>query len=162
MTPLRIAIGFVLAATIGLVAGDVKPAPDVTVQDAKGAPVRLAELKGRVVLIDFWASWCPPCKASFPALDALYREYHDRGVEVVAINVDERRKDADTFLADHPHEMTVLFDPQGRAPSAFHVTAMPTSVLIDRSGNIRFTHAGYTEKTLESYRDELNTLLAVR
>src|SRR6267378_6758103 len=103
----------VCAAVIGtglLLAGsargaDPKPAPNVTLQDGKGVVVRLADYKGKVVLIDFWASWCIPCNTSFPALDALSREYQPRGLEVLAVNLDERRRDADTFLAARPHTM---------------------------------------------------------
>ena len=76
-----------------------KIAPDIALQSADGGTIRLAPYRGKVVLVDFWASWCPPCKTSFPALDALYREYQPRGLEVLAINLDERRRDADAFLA---------------------------------------------------------------
>jgi len=137
-----------------------RPAPDVTLQTAAGAAVHLSDFRGKVVLVDFWASWCIPCKASFPALDGLYRELHDRGLEVLAVNVDERRRDADAFLAGRSPAMTVLFDPRGATPAAFNVRAMPSSAVIDRAGNIRFTHEGYSNKTLESYRREIATLLA--
>ena len=137
-----------------------KTLPDVVVQDATGLSVRLGKYKGQIVLVDFWASWCPSCKASFPALDALAREYEPRGVALLAINVDERRRDADAFLAAHPHELTVLFDPKGAAPRAFGVEAMPTSFVIDRTGTIRFTHTGYSADVAGKYRDELNRLLA--
>lgn len=135
-------------------------APDVTLQRADGEPVHLAAYKGRVLLVDFWASWCPPCKASFPALDALYREYQARGVDVLAVNLDERRRDADEFLKDHPHQMTVVFDPKGASPVAFGVKGMPSSFVIDRAGNIRFTHMGYSGNVEESYRQEIDQLLA--
>src|SRR5438445_7936601 len=113
-----------------------KRAPDVTLQTADGQPMRLADFKGKVVLVDFWASWCVPCKTSFPALDSLYREYHARGVDVLAVNLDERRRDADAFLAERPHALTVLFDPKGASAQAFGVEGMPSSFLIDRDGVI--------------------------
>jgi thiol-disulfide isomerase/thioredoxin len=145
-----------------LVAGATLPAPAVELSTADGAIVHTADYKGKIVLIDFWASWCPPCKTSFPALDALYQSYRPRGVEVLAVNLDERRKDADAFVAAHPHVMPVLFSPKGDAPTAFAIRGMPSSVLIDRAGNIRFTHMGYSAKVLDSYRDEINLLLAER
>jgi cytochrome c biogenesis protein CcmG, thiol:disulfide interchange protein DsbE len=137
-----------------------RPAPEIALPAADGAITRLADLRGKVVLVDFWASWCAPCKVSFPALDGLYRDLHDRGFEVLAINVDQRRRDADAFLSGRSPAMTVLFDPKGASPRLFNVRAMPSSALIDRAGTIRFTHEGYTSKTLERYRRELATLLA--
>ena len=134
--------------------------PDVTLQAADGAAVRLSTFSGKVLLVDFWASWCVPCKTSFPALDAIYREYAPKGLEVVAVNLDEQRKNADAFLAAHPHRMTVLFDPKGIAPEAFGVKGMPSSYLIDRSGAIRFTHMGYSGNVDVSYRKEIAQLLA--
>jgi len=139
-----------------------KPAPDVVLPDAKGATVRLSAFKGQVVLVDFWASWCPPCRASFPALDALSHEYETKGVVVLAINVDEKRHDADLFLNAYPHTMTVLFDPKGQSPLAFGVRGMPSSFVIDRAGNIRFTHMGYTANVAEQYRQEIARLLSER
>jgi cytochrome c biogenesis protein CcmG, thiol:disulfide interchange protein DsbE len=143
-----------------IAASTSRPTPNVEVYAADGVAVKLGDYKGKVVLIDFWASWCPPCKTSFPALDALYRQYRDRGVEVLAVNLDERRHDADTFLGAHPHRLTVLYDPKGVSPQAFGVKGMPSSFLIDRAGNIRFTHMGYTDNVDSSYRQEIAQLLS--
>jgi thiol-disulfide isomerase/thioredoxin len=137
-----------------------QPAPDLRLPKADGTFVSLAENKGKVVLVDFWASWCGPCKASFPALDALYEDLRGRGLEVIAVNVDERREDANGFLAGKPHSMAVVFDPKGTAPLAYGVSAMPTSFLIGRDGRVRFVHTGYTSKTIEAYRREVEQLLA--
>jgi thiol-disulfide isomerase/thioredoxin len=155
---------FFIAAAMSLaslaLASPEKPAPSVVVQNSDGASVDLSSYRGKVVLVDFWASWCPPCKTSFPALDMLYREYASRGVEVLAVNLDERRRDADAFLSAHPHRLTVLFDPKGSSPVAFGVKGMPSSFVIDRAGNIRFTHMGYSGNVDESYRREIAQLLA--
>ena len=134
-------------------------APDVVLQGPAGTPVRLSDYKGKVLLVDFWASWCVPCKTSFPALDAIYHEYQPKGLEVLAVNLDEQRRNADAFLAQHPHRMTVLFDPKGVAPEAFGVKGMPTSFLIDKAGAIRFTHTGYSGNVDVSYRREIAQLL---
>jgi peroxiredoxin len=143
-----------------ITASSVRETPNISVRTGDGATVRLADYRGKVVLIDFWASWCPPCKASFPALDAIYRDFQEKGLQVLAVNVDERRHDAETFLAAHPHRLTVLFDPKGVAPEAFGVKGMPSSFLIDRAGTIRFTHMGYTGNVDASYRQEIGQLLS--
>jgi thiol-disulfide isomerase/thioredoxin len=152
----------VVVASAWVIASPPKQAPDVALQRADGTTVQLSAYKGNVVLVDFWASWCVPCKASFPALDALYREYQPRGFEVLAVNLDEERRHADTFLSVHPHQMHVFFDPKGAAPVAFGVKGMPTSYLIDRAGAIRFTHMGYSSNVDVSYRQEISQLLAER
>lgn len=159
IVPIAFTIGALAFFMPSITAAIGKPAPNVAVLTADGVKVPLAEYKGKVVLIDFWASWCPPCKTSFPALDAIYREYQEKGLEVLAVNVDERRHDADIFLNAHPHRLTVLFDPKGLAPEAFGVKGMPSSFLIDRAGNIRFTHMGYSANVDDSYRQEIAQLL---
>ena len=158
----------VLAASLLALAGSsiaaeagvrVSPAPAISVKDREGREHTLSEFKGRVVLVDFWASWCAPCKLSFPALDSLHEEFHEAGLEVVAINVDEDVKSARAFLAGKSPSMNLLFDPEGRSPEAFKVEGMPSSFLIDRDGNIRFRHMGFTAQTKSDFRREIGVLL---
>jgi DsbE subfamily thiol:disulfide oxidoreductase len=155
-------VALALLASGRLIASEPKPAPNIIVQSADGASVDLASYHGKVVLVDFWASWCPPCKTSFPALDALYRQYASQGLAVLAVNLDERRRDAEGFLSAHPYQLTLLFDPKGASPVAFGVKGMPSSFLIDKSGRIRFTHMGYSGNVDQSYRREIIELLAER
>lgn len=153
-----------IAAVVVLAAASLsaasKAAPDIAVSDARGMTVRLTDLKGKVVLVDFWASWCVPCKTSVPALDSLYREFGSRGLQVLPVNVDEKRANADAFLAGHPVTMPVFFDPKGASADAFRVQGMPSSFLVDRDGAIRFTHMGYTSAIEASYRQEIAQLLS--
>jgi thiol-disulfide isomerase/thioredoxin len=135
------------------------PAPDIMLTTDVGSPLRLAELKGKVTLLDFWASWCIPCRASFPAIDALQKELRGKGFTVIAVNVDEDRRNAEQFLSTRPHTMTIAFDPKGQAAGAFKLKGMPSSIVVDRRGNIRFSHMGYTEKTLAQFRSEILQLL---
>jgi thiol-disulfide isomerase/thioredoxin len=165
---MRLTLSAAVAATaLFIVAGQgaganpaITPAPAVEWKALDGTTVRMVELKGKVVLVDFWASWCPPCKASFPALDVLQRDYRARGVQVIAVNVDEQKKDADAFLAEHPHQLLVVFDPRGASPKAFKVRGMPTSFVIDRRGDIRYSHQGYTANIDAAYRRELDALIS--
>ncbi len=157
---MAVVLGVALGARAHDTLGPGQAAPDLRLPASDGTVVSLAASRGKVVLVDFWASWCGPCKASFPALDALYQDLRDRGFEVIAVNVDEHRSDAAAFLADMPHSMPVVFDPKGTAPRAFGVAGMPTSFLIDRSGRVRFVHTGYTAKTIDAYRKEIEQLLA--
>jgi cytochrome c biogenesis protein CcmG/thiol:disulfide interchange protein DsbE len=162
--PIIVAVIVGAIAAIGPHAGaaDTRPAPMATFETADGSAVRLDAFRGKVVLVDFWASWCPPCKTSFPALDNLFQAYESRGLQVFAVNLDERRRDAEAFLHEHPHTMPVVFDARGETPKAFGVRGMPTSFVIDRSGAIRFTHTGYSATIGEQYRQEIDLLLAER
>lgn len=136
-----------------------RPAPAFSLKDKDGRVRTLAEFKGKVILVDFWASWCGPCKESFPALDALHEEMHGRGLDVVAVNVDEDAGDAAAFLSGRTPTMTVLFDPKGKTPEAYQVEGMPTSFLIDHDGNIRFRHLGFNSHTRADFQREINLLL---
>jgi thiol-disulfide isomerase/thioredoxin len=134
-------------------------APPLAFTDGSGQGIALESLRGKVVLLDIWASWCTPCRASFPAYDQLYQRYKAQGFHVLAVNVDESRKDAERFLAGRNPAMQVVFDPTGRAPAALKTKGMPTSYLIDRRGRIRFVHEGFTEKLLGEYQHEIAQLL---
>ena len=102
-------------------------------------------MKGKVVYVDFWASWCGPCRQSFPWMADLQRRYGPQGFEVVAINVDKKRADAERFLASTPAAFTVVYDPAGATPSAWDVRAMPSSYLIDRQGRVVHVDQGFRE-----------------
>ena len=151
-----LAVGSVSAQSV-VKPGD--PVPSLRLAAGDGKTVSLADYKGKVVLIDFWASWCGPCRSAFPAINGLYEELRDRGFEAVAVNLDEKRQDADRFLADRPHTLTVLFDPNGGSATAFGLGGMPSSFVVDREGRVRFAHTGYTPATLEDYRREVLSLL---
>lgn len=105
--------------------------------------VTLDGLRNKVVLVDFWASWCGPCRQSFPWLTTMSQRYGDNGLVVVAINLDKDRELAQTFLRQFSPPFIVAFDPQGKTAEAFKVTAMPSSFLVSRSGHVVYSHAGF-------------------
>jgi peroxiredoxin len=134
-------------------------APNVELRGARGQRVRLADFRGKIVLLELWASWCPDCHVMFPVLDNLSREFRAQGVEVIAVNVDQQRKAADAFLKTQQHQLRVMFDPRGRVAEAFDTRGVPASYLIDPRGMIRFTHEGWDEATDATYRREILELL---
>ena len=122
-------------------------APEFTLRDGKTevSQTSLASFKGQWVYLDFWASWCVPCKLSFPWMNDLQTRFAAQGLRVVAVNVDARGADAERFLATVPAKFTVLFDPAGDSPKRYALKAMPSSVLIDPSGTIKLVHAGFRD-----------------
>ena len=120
------------------------PAPQIRLPGRAG-DVDLAALKGRVVFVDFWASWCVPCRHSFPWMNEMQAKYGPRGFQIVAVNVDANRPDADAFLAKVPAQFTIAFDSQGATPRAYGVKGMPTSVLIGADGRVVYRHVGFRD-----------------
>ena len=112
-----------------------------------------------IVLVDFWASWCVPCVKSFPFLNTLHRELKGRGLEVVAVDVDEHVPDGAAFLRNHQAQFTVGSDPRGDCPKAFGLHGMPTSYLIDRQGVVRLVHTGYRDGEAVEVRHQIETVL---
>lgn len=108
--------------------------------------VDLAALAGQVVYVDFWASWCGPCRLSFPFMNELQARHQAQGLRVVAVNVDARRPDADRFLAANPARFTVAFDASGDTPRRWAVKTMPSSALVGRDGRVLWVHRGFRDE----------------
>jgi cytochrome c biogenesis protein CcmG/thiol:disulfide interchange protein DsbE len=121
--------------------------------------IDLAEFKGKVVYLDFWASWCPPCRKSFPWLNEMQQRYGRQGFAVVAINLDKTRDLAGRFLQKIPANFTVAYDPLGKVADSYQVRGMPSSFIIDRNGQIRETHIGFREKDALHLEETLQALL---
>lgn len=121
----------------------------------------LPDLEGKVVLLDFWASWCAPCKKSFPAMDELYKELKDQGFVILAVSVDSTAKAYEKFVSKSEVTFPLMLDAQKKLVEAAEIEVMPTSLMIDKSGVIRSIHKGFMgQKTIDTYRDEAVTLLA--
>lgn len=119
----------------------------------------LDKYEGKVVLVDFWASWCEPCLRSFPWMNDMQRRHGDAGLVVVAVNLDQERGLADAFLKKTPANFHLEFDAAGELARRFGVQAMPTSFLIDRSGKVRIRHAGFRDKQRAERERQIEDLL---
>lgn len=138
-------------------------APNCKVAPLSGGPSRdLQQYRGKVVYVDFWASWCGPCAQSFSFMNGLGREFTAKGLSVVGINLDENREDAKAFLEKHAANFTVVADESGQCPQEFGVTAMPSSYLIDRDGVVRYIHLGFRPGEAGQFRAKVEELLAGR
>ena len=148
--------GDVLAADVG------DKAPAFALPTAQGETVSLEKLRGRVVYVDFWASWCAPCRRSFPWMNEMQQRYGDRGVTIVAINVDKRREDADRFLRQYPASFAVVFDAAGATPGAYDVKAMPSSYVVDRDGRIAVIEHGYRDDRGSELEAKIRSIVDAR
>jgi thiol-disulfide isomerase/thioredoxin len=149
---------FVLVLPAATTDGAV-PAPAFTLENRAGGDLSLDKLKGRVVMINFWASWCGPCRQEFPALDQIYAKYKPMGFEMVAINVESEKSDAERFLEKVPVSFPILFDPDNRVSGDYGVSAMPTTFLVDRQGRVRWQHRAYKPGDEAKYIEQIRAAL---
>lgn len=155
-------IGVMALATTSACAGNVSmPLPEVSLPAFApgGANVSRETMAGKVVYLDFWASWCSPCRSSFPWMDALSQKYKNKGLLIVGVNKDQEIADAKLFLDKHPVSFMLARDPQDNLAKTLGVMAMPTSFLIDRKGIVRSTHTGFRASDQEALEKEITTLL---
>lgn len=139
-----------------------KKAPEFTLSGLDGKAVSLSDFKGRVVFLDFWASWCPPCKQEMPELAKLAERYGKSDFTVVAVSVDKKKEHASGFISTvkgSSNRIMVLHDPEASVVSQYMAQAMPTSFILDKAGVIRFVHFGYREEDPSKWVEEIEGLL---
>jgi peroxiredoxin len=139
-------------------AGD-SPAPAFSLPARGGSTVDLSQFKGQVVMINFWASWCVPCRQEMPLLETIYKKYKPLGFTLIGVNVEPDQKDAEKFLSQTPVSFPVLFDAKSQVSGLYNVQVMPTTVFIDRKGNVRMVHQSYQDGAENQYMDQIRTLL---
>lgn len=121
---------------------------------------KVTSLKGKVVYVDFWASWCVPCRKSFPWMNDIQNKYADKNFTVLSVNLDARSELAEKFLLEVPATFPIFYDPKGKVAKAFKLKGMPSSFIINKKGEIVSSHVGFTEKKKEKYQQEIESLLA--
>ena len=135
------------------------PAPDFTLKSAEGRNLRLQEQRGQVVLVNFWASWCGPCKQEMPHLNRLYDKYRASGFTLLGVNIDDDAKHGAATAAKWGLRFPVLLDADKTVTKLYDLGAMPSTVLIDRDGRVRFLHRGYREGVEEAYERQIRELV---
>ena len=152
-------LGLVLFLATQSLADTVKPAPDFALKSYSGENLRLSEYRGEVVMINFWASWCGPCRQEMPLLDELYQQYQPLGFTILGVNVEEDSSKAKQLLTDIPVNFPVLFDNSSEVSKLYNVVAMPSTVLVDRDGNVRYLHQGYKPGYEDAYQQQVRELI---
>lgn len=157
-----------IMAAIALCAGFASPglanpshtaAPDFTLKSQKGDNLKLSELRGKVILINFWASWCGPCRQEMPVLNELYQHYRSLDFTVLGVNVEQNSDKAESLLKEIPVSFPILFDNHNQVSKLYNVKGMPSTVLVDRDGNVRYTHIGYQAGTENEYQSKIRELI---
>lgn len=136
-----------------------KPAPDFALKSSTGENLRLSEYRGDVVMINFWATWCGPCRQEMPLLDQLYTRYERVGFNLLGVNIDDDSNRAMDMIRELGVNFPVLFDARKEVSKLYDVDAMPVTVLVDRTGNVRYVHQGYKPGYEEKYLDQVRSLL---
>lgn len=154
-----ISVGLAIVASVFALQISAEPAPDFTLQSSTGENVRLAEQRGKVVMLNFWASWCGPCRQEMPLLDAMHKRYGPAGFQLYGVNVEEDNTDAKKMIKEMGVSLPVLYDPESKASTLYKVDAMPTTVMIDKKGQIRYVNRGYKPGDENKYRDQIRELI---
>jgi len=155
----RLAMIVIVVLPTSLLAETARPAADFTLPDLHGNMRSLDSFRGSVVLLDFWASWCAPCRKSFPVYETIRRKHEDR-LKIVAVSVDESEQDMRRFLESQQVSFTFLHDPTGSVAGVYKLPGMPTSFLIDADGNLVQQFVGFSSDEEQEIQNQIEALLA--
>jgi len=134
-------------------------APNFTLKSYTGSNQKLSEFRGKVVLLNFWASWCGPCRQEMPLLNSLHKKYKKLGFAVMGINVEEDSRKAKQIVKEVGIKFPILFDTENKVSDLYDVSAMPSTIIIDRSGNMRYLHKGYKPGDMATYKKWVRKLI---
>jgi peroxiredoxin len=135
------------------------PAPQFSLGAKGGQTVSLAQYKGQVVMINFWASWCGPCREEMPLLESIYKKYNRLGFTMLGVNVEPDSKAANDWLKQTPVSFPILYDTDSKVSKLYEVAGMPSTVIIDRNGTLRVLHRGYKPGDENEYMDSIRALI---
>lgn len=158
LTLLLVALAIPAAIAAAQVSAGTR-APEIGLNDTAGNPVRMAQLRGKVVLVDFWASWCAPCREEMPVLERLHQQYKDRGLVIVGVNMDREAPNMRRFLQRTPVSFRVVHDGQHAVAGRYGPPRMPSSYIVDKRGVVRFVHAGFRASDAADMEREIQRLL---
>jgi peroxiredoxin len=160
MRKLIVVVWTLLSASVAFAGvGKGQHAPDFTLPALKGGNVSLSSLKGKVVLIDFWAQWCEPCKKELPQLDRIAKDYAGKGVAVIAVNIDKQRANAERMVKQLGLSLDVLLDPAGSVAGSYDLPKMPTSFVVDKKGIVRYVNEGFEgPQDVSRFKQQLDEL----
>ena len=155
------AIVAALSVSLPALAGSsaAAPAPAFTLASRAGQDVSLAQYKGQVVMLNFWASWCGPCRQEMPLLESIYKKYNKMGFTMIGVNVEPDSNAANEWLKATPVSFPILYDRDSKVSKLYDVAGMPSTVIIDRSGKLRVLHRGYKPGDENEYLDSIRTLI---
>lgn len=160
--PLLFLSALVLAPALAVCAPSLQtgaPAPGFELNSNSGKPVSLADLRGQIVLVNFWASWCGPCRQEMPILEQLNHQYRNKGVALVGINVEPDTAAATDWLKATPVTFPILYDVDSKVSKLYEVQGMPNTVILDRKGVVRYIHRGYSPGAENEYLDQIRALI---
>jgi peroxiredoxin len=157
----RCAMAAIVVTSTAFAAGgdSAGPAPAFMLTTLAGQTSGLSAYKGQVVMVNFWATWCGPCQQEMPLLDQMYKKYKPAGFTLIGVNVDKETPPVKQLLERKPVSFPVLLDPANQVSKAYHVDEMPSSVIIDRKGQIRYIHRGYKPGDENDYQDRIRALI---
>ena len=158
---------FLILSFNNLIADELsgKAAPAFSIKDTQGKDINLSDYRGKVVLLDFWATWCVPCNKEFPYLIKFYQEHYKDDFIILAVNIDNSEENMNRFLREQyldsyvSHKFPVIFDRDKKIPPLYKLESMPTTIFIDKKGIIRYMHTGFNDARKKEFREELATLL---
>ena len=155
----RLAALLSVFALSSLAGASAPMAPDFTLPSRTGDSISLSKYRGQVVMINFWASWCGPCRQEMPLLEQMYKKYNRLGFTLVGVNVDEQAADAEKLLAKVPVSFPIALDSKSEVSKLYNVRGMPSSIFIDRQGTVRYVHPGYKPGDEVKYQEQIRALL---